>query len=288
MARALPEVRAASVRPRLDHLRRLTDDTGIIQHALGPVPDRRTGYTTDDNARALSVAIRAARAGYLGARQLARVYLAFLLQAQQPDGGFHNFFSYDRRPLPERRSDDCQGRALRALVDAALFWNGSGPGWTARELLVRALPAVRQMRSPRGLAHAALAWAAWLEGLEEQAPEPSSPPVPDALGEAPVARLMEEAAEALLRMYRRCSGPGWYWFEDLLSYENAVLPCALLRAGRVAGRPEWVACGLEALEFLCEVTFPGACSARWATGGGSRGEAGAPSTTSSPSRRRLP
>lgn len=253
MASAPLEVQASAVRPRLDHLRRLTDDTGIIQHALGPVPDRRTGYTTDDNARALSVAVRAARAGYPGARRLARIYLAFLLQAQQPDGSFHNFFAYDRRPLPEHRSDDCQGRALRALVDAAQFWNGSGPGWTAREVLARALPAARQIRSPRGLAHAALAWAAWLEGQEG---EPAAP-APEVLGETPVTRMLEEAAEALLRLYRRCAGPGWYWFEDILVYENAVLPCALLRAGRVLGRPEWMACGLEALEFLCEVTFRG-------------------------------
>lgn len=235
-------------RPRFDHLRRLTDDTGVIQHALGPVPDRRTGYTTDDNARALSVVLRAARSGLPAELDLAERYLAFLVYAQEDDGGFHNFFAYDRRPLPEEPSEDCHGRALRALVDAVEYWRGQGPDATAARLLERALPRCRRLAAPRGLAHVALACAQAVERW----PKDDAP-----LPRAALAELLEACAGALAERYRAVRGPGWFWFEEVMTYENAVLPQALICAGRVLGRRACLEDGLEALRFLCAATFPG-------------------------------
>lgn len=237
--------------PRFAHLRRLTDETGVVQHALGPLPDRRTGYTTDDNARALTAVLRSARLAPADGLDLAERYLAFLAYAQEPDGGFHNSFSYGRRPLGEARSEDCQGRALQALVEAAWFWREEPLGSAASLLLERALAVARGLRRPRGLAQAALAWVRWLDRAAEAGEaEPGAAP-----GRRAVEELLARAAGRLMRHYRRRRLAEWRWFEDVLTYENAVLPHALIAAGRALGRAEWVAAGLEALEFLAELTF---------------------------------
>ena len=144
-ASSLPEL-------RLDHLLRLTDDTGIIQHATFSVPARESGYCVDDNARALMVALHAeALSGSADTKRLVSTYLAFLHAAQTPEGRFRNFMTYGRAFTgadgPE--SDDCTGRALWALGTTAqpLARRGTAP---ARAADVRARPAPRDRpRSPR-------------------------------------------------------------------------------------------------------------------------------------------
>ncbi len=108
---------AKAVRPPLDHLLALSDDTGIIQHAIFDVPNRATGYCTDDVSRAFIVALQRLRAEPTNAtlKKLAGIYLAFLLDAQMADGWFHNFMSYDRDWLDERGTQDSFGRTLWAL-----------------------------------------------------------------------------------------------------------------------------------------------------------------------------
>jgi len=236
-------------RPRLEHLARLTDDTGVIQHALGALPLRSTGYTTDDNARALRVALQAAAAGDAQGAVLAQTCLAFLAYAQRSDGWFHNFFDYDRRPLPETPSEDCQARSLWALAEAARAWAGCDLGWAAMELFHRGLPACHRFRFARGWAGAAIAAAAWLIGeVDDDPPE-------GGLSTGEVARILEEAADRLVAAWHRTRTPGWAWFEDVLTYDNALLPYALLRAARATGDRRHRQVGLDALAFLVEATF---------------------------------
>jgi len=236
----------------LDHLKRLTDDTGVIQHALVPIPNRKTGYTTDDNARALYVAVQAARTPATRRRNAWRKYLAFLLYAQEPDGWFHNFFSYDRRPMPETPSEDCQGRSLWALAEAARYWEGRGHGRVAAQMFAAGLDAASRLQSPRGLAGLIIACTSWLEGSGAHRE------ATDDLGITPRAEsLLEQAASRLAAAFKRNSGPGWYWCEDIVTYDNAMLPYALLRAAGHGGDPRWKATGLEALAFLSDATFPG-------------------------------
>lgn len=236
----------------LDHLKRLTDDTGVIQHALGAIPNRKTGYTTDDNARALYVAVQAARGGDPSAERLAETYLAFLLYAQEPDGWFHNFFSYDRRPMPETPSEDCQGRSLWALAEAARYWEGRGHGRVAAQMFSAGLEAASRLQSPRGLAGLIIACTSWLE-----APGPHREATGD-LDITPRAEgLLEQAASRLAAAFAKGSGPGWYWCEDIVTYDNAMLPYALLRAAGFTAEHRWQATGLEALAFLSDATFPG-------------------------------
>ena len=246
---AVQQAELALPRPRLQHLARLTDDTGVIQHALGSLPLRSTGYTADDNARALLVALQAASAGDPQGRALAQTYLEFLAYAQRPDGWFHNFFDYDRRPLPEEPSEDCQARCLWALAEAARAWSGSDLGWAAAKLFGRALPACARFRFPRGWAGAAVATASWL-GVDGDDAAPEGGPAA-----AEVEAVLVDMADRLLAAWQRTRGAGWCWFEDMLTYDNALLPFALLRAYRVTGKPRYREAGLDTLTFLAEATF---------------------------------
>src|SRR6476660_8002677 len=120
---------------RLDHLLRMTDDTGIIQHATYSVPARRTGYCVDDNARALIVAVHADRLqGTATTRRLVTTYLSYLHSSQEPDGSFRNFMSYARVLESEPPSDDSVGRAIWALGVTASLAEDGGCRVLAREM----------------------------------------------------------------------------------------------------------------------------------------------------------
>ncbi len=102
----------------LNHLDRMSDSTGLIQHAIYSVPRRESGYTTDDNARALRLCARLWQQ-QPSDRMLGRVttYLSFLEHARCPIRGFHNFLSYQRDWLDAAGTGDSQGQAVRALAE---------------------------------------------------------------------------------------------------------------------------------------------------------------------------
>jgi hypothetical protein len=201
----------------LDHLDRMTDSTGLIQHAIYGVPRRESGYTTDDNARALRLCARL-WGQCPDDRMLARVtcYLSFLEHARCQVRGFHNFLSYQRDWLDAAGTGDCQGQAVLALAEVLGSPLPDGYRWLARELLHAVLPALAELRSLRAQAYVIQAWAhLWRAGATDIDPLES------------VARL---AADRLVECYYRSQRPGWPWFESRLTYANAVLPHALFNA----------------------------------------------------------
>ncbi len=201
----------------LTHLDRMTDSTGLIQHAIYSLPRRESGYTTDDNARALRLCAR------LWSEQadeplLSRVscYLSFLEHARCSSRGFHNFLSYQRDWLDTGGTGDCQGQAVLALAEVLCCDLPAGFRGLARELIQSVLPALGQLRSLRAQAYVIQAWAM----LERAGVEP--------IGSlAHVARL---AADRLVECYQRSQRSDWYWFESRMTYANAVLPHALFDA----------------------------------------------------------
>src|SRR5256885_3017322 len=144
----------------LDHLDRLTDSTGLIQHAIYSIPRRESGYTTDDNARALRLCTRL-WSEQQDERMLARVtcYLSFIEHARCPVRGFHNFLSYQRDWLDAAGTGDCQGQAVLALSEVLGSSLPSGYRDLARELLDDTLPALAELRSLRAQAYVIQAWA---------------------------------------------------------------------------------------------------------------------------------
>lgn len=226
---------------RLDHLRRMTDDTGIIQHATYSVPLRHSGYCVDDNARALIVALHAERLqSSPETGGLVTTYLSYLQHAQRADGTFENFMRYDRTTLEsEECSDDCLGRALWALGATIRLSTDHGCQLLARDMFMRALPAAAAV-GPRGTALALLGVTNRLRA------EPES-------GELRAA--LNALTGRLLAHYREHASADWHWFEATVTYDNASLPLALFESYQLSRDDATLRVAREALEFLEETCF---------------------------------
>lgn len=220
----------------LRHLRLLTDDTGIIQHGYYSVPNRHTGYTTDDNARALIVADMHHRQFEDEASvRLAARYLSFLHYAQREDGTFHNFLGYDRQWLDERGSEDAFGRAFWALGYTWAAKPNPGMRQASEEMLTRALPHLRRLRSIRARAYTLL-------GIEHV--------VLSGQTAAPYSESGLWLADSLVSAFEGHRKDDWQWFEDGLYYDNGKLPQALFAAYRAFGEERYRDVGEATLDFL--------------------------------------
>lgn len=232
-ASSLPEL-------RLDHLVRLTDDTGVIQHALYSVPARNTGYCVDDNARALIVALRSDRASSdPKARDLVTTYLSYLQCSQSDAGNFRNLMRYDRTLESGLGSQDCLGRAIWALGATVELAADDGCRQLAKEMLDRALPRAIDL-GPRGSAGTMLGMASLLTA------EPAHAAARDGIG---------VLADDLVARYEHQAADEWRWFEPSLTYDNAILPLALFKAFGVTGSRASLRVARESLEFLEKVCF---------------------------------
>jgi hypothetical protein len=201
----------------LAHLDRMTDSTGLIQHAIYSLPRRESGYTTDDNARALRLCARL-WGEYPDDRMLARVscYLSFLEHARCQVRGFHNFLSYQRDWLDAAGTGDCQGQTVLALAEVLGSRLPEGYRSLARELIAGVLPTLAELRSLRAQAYVIQAWAhLWRAGVSDHEMLEG------------VARL---AADRLVECHHRSERPDWPWFESRMTYANGVLPHALFDA----------------------------------------------------------
>lgn len=226
----------------LDHLLRMTDDTGLIQHAVYSVPARSTGYCVDDNARALIVAVDADRIqGGADTRALVTRYLSYLHVSQRPDGTFRNFMSYERILDSAPASDDCIGRAIWALGVTSTLAANEGCRLLARDMLARALPHSTEL-GPRGTAQAVLGLVSRLAAGQ---------------GTAEERRILDGLVVKLRDAYRANTSDNWRWFESSLTYDNAILPFALFAAYSVTGDRTTLHEARESLEFLEEVCFDG-------------------------------
>jgi glycosyltransferase involved in cell wall biosynthesis len=232
---------------KLDHLQRMTDHTGIVEHAVFTVPNYPEGYSTDDNARALIVAILLEELGSsipAGSLDLAARYLAFLWLAFDPiTKRFRNCLSYERQWQEPEGSEDSHGRALWGLGTVLGRSKDAGLRGAAGRLFELAIPAAVEFKSPRACAFALLGLHEYLD---------SFPGDRTALGAA------DELANRLLNSYRAVHSTGWNWFEYGLAYSNARLPQALIRAGMRGDNDEMISAGLEALDWLgtiqrCEI-----------------------------------
>ncbi len=226
---------------KLDHLFRLSDSTGIFQHASFTVPNFSEGYCTDDNARALALALMLQKLG-LGSRKLAiqaATYAAFLNHAfDRQRGRFRNFMSFERRWLEDAGSEDCQGHALWALgLCVAQAGQGSFQ-LLAAQLFEQALPVAAEFASPR-------AWACTLIGIDEYLRRFS--------GDRRTNQIRENLTTRLMQSYGDTATPDWQWFEEVVSYANAKLPHALILSGRRLGNAAMLETGLMSLRWLVSV-----------------------------------
>ena len=224
---------------KLDHLHHLTDDTGILQHAIFTIPNYQEGYATDDNARALMVSVLLDELGNTEATELATRYLAFTWYAFNTETRrFRNFMDYQRHWLEASGSDDSYGRALWAL--GVILGRSNMPTLQnmAGRLFQQSLLAMLETTSPR-------AWAFTLIGIHEY--------LRRFTGDRRASQVQEELAGRLLSHYKDNRADGWNWFENRLTYCNAALPHAMLVCGQSLSNPAMTEAGLESLTWLAEL-----------------------------------
>ncbi|MEN6349411.1 MAG: glycosyltransferase [Syntrophomonas sp.] len=219
------------------HIFRMTDDTGILQHTRFSIPNLDLGYTTDDNARALIMAVMLhehhPHTEYLS---LVYRYLAFVLHAQGENGGFRNFMTYNREFTEEEGSEDCFGRCLWALG-----YTQASPGLpggikrACSAAVKQALPRIPTITSLRGIANTIIGL-----GL---------------IGGSAAHHFMPALAQSLQNRFEQYAQEEWLWFENELTYDNSVLPWSLFVAYRHLGKEKLLQTAQTSLNFLDQITF---------------------------------
>ena len=244
---ALPNIfapKATDTLPILNpsHLLSMTDDTGMLQHAIFSLPNNLKGYTTDDNARALVVTTLLNRSALPPSHEytaLSHRYLAFLWFAfDEKAGRFRNFLSYDREWQEEVGSEDSHGRALWALGTVLGHSEDAGLRGAAGRLFEAAVPATLSFSSPRAWAFSVLGMQAYLDWFP---------------GDRLIQSTRNLLANRLLDIYERSHSETWHWFEKSLSYSNARLSQALLIAGWRSENQRMIEVGCESLHWLMSV-----------------------------------
>jgi len=226
----------------LDHLRRMTDETGMLQHAIFTVPNYSEGYCTDDNARALGLTVLLEELGETSNNDvhlLAPRYLAFLWHAfNAKTGRFRNFMGYDRRWLETIGSADSHGRALQNLGLVIGRSEQDDLRGVAIRLFEEALPGALDLDSPR-------AWSFTLIGLHEYLSRYG--------GDRRAQQVLATLAEQLFDCFQKVQTEKWPWYEESLTYSNAILPHALLVSGHRLERVDMVESALTSLRWLIEL-----------------------------------
>lgn len=226
----------------LQHLRVLTDDTGILQHSRYNIPDRSHGYCVDDNARALmlSVMLQNDVQAIDELNRLTSIYLSFTDYAFNPSNGkFRNFMSYERKWLEEEGSEDSAGRTMWALGYTAAYTRVSNFYYHSNSLFNRGLESSDYIAHPRALAYLIL-------GLVHHA---------EVHGEAPVIRILESKAQQLSSFFDQTIHNDWLWFDPVVTYANSRIPQALMAAGMFLKKPGMISRGLKILDWLIEKQF---------------------------------
>ncbi|HLF35275.1 MAG TPA: glycosyltransferase family 4 protein [Cyclobacteriaceae bacterium] len=224
---------------KLDHLHHLTDETGILQHAIFTIPNYREGYTTDDNARALMVSIFLEESGHKEGTELATRYLAFTWYAFNAETRrFRNFMDYQRNWLEESGSDDSHGRALWAL--GMVLGRSVSPTLhnMAARIFQQSLMGILETTSPR-------AWAFALFGIHEY--------LRPFAGDRRAGQVRDDLAARLMNLYKENRKVDWLWFENQLTYCNPALSHAMLLCGQSSANSAMTETGLESLNWLANI-----------------------------------
>lgn len=221
----------------IDYVFTLTDDVGIFQHSIYGIPDLAKGYTTDDNSRALILAVMLLESfketKYLN---LVSKYLAFILYAQNDNGKFKNFMNYKREFMETEGSEDCFGRCLWALgrTISSPFIPGNIVR-TCQHMLNKALENWSELESPRAKAYS-IVGLSFLKQTEE------------------IISLVDTLSMSLVTQYAQYKDGDWHWFEDSMTYGNAFFPWSLLKAYKVLKKDILMETARESMEFLEGIT----------------------------------
>lgn len=225
----------------LAHIKRLTDDTGIVQHAKYGIPNLKEGYCLDDNARALLMTAMAHHKNRSeDALRLMPIYLSFVNYMQNEDGSFRNFLSFNRNYLDKVGSEDCFGRTMWTLGFLIGKFPKDSYHHLALDIFNKSLRYARNLKHIRGIANTIIGLAHYLRRFPE---------------DANVKDIMYELTYKLTGAYKKAKSENWKWFENILTYDNAIMPLSLLYASEVFISEEITNIALESTTFLESVTM---------------------------------
>jgi len=225
----------------LAHIRRMTDWTGIIQHAKYGIPNLKEGYCLDDNARALLMVLMAYRQKKDPlALELLPIYLSYIHYMQNKDGTFRNFLSFKRDYLDEVGSEDSFGRAVWAL--GYLLGNSPNDAYyqSGRMIFFEAFPNFEKLQSLRGIANTIIGICYYL--MTNRSDES-------------MIEVLRKLTYKLIDQYDAESSPEWKWFEPILCYDNGILPLSLFYAYEFIHEEKVLNTALETMNFLISVNL---------------------------------
>ncbi|WP_316747188.1 glycosyltransferase family 4 protein [Pedobacter gandavensis] len=225
----------------LAHVQRLTDDTGIVQHAKYGIPNLKEGYCLDDNSRALILAILAYQQNKSkAALELLPIYLSFIQYMQCDDGNFRNFLSFKREYLDEVGSEDSFGRTVWAL--GYLISNAPNNSYRefGKDLFLKSAAHFSKLTHLRGIANTVVGLGKYLEAHPY---------------DGHIKEQMNLLIVPLKAAYNLNRSDNWHWFEDKMTYDNGILPLALLCHYEVSKDEESLTMALESMQFLSRHTM---------------------------------
>ena len=229
-------------KPSLEHLKRLTDDTGLLQHAKYIIPDHRNGYCTDDNARALIVVAKYLKRYHdQQAKKLLDIYLAFLYHALKPDKTVYNFLDYSRKWRVSESQHDALGRTVWAFGSIIAAPPNQDYNPVIKEFLYDTAKHIPSM-PPRSIAYSILGMSECLNKFPN---------------DRQTIELLTDAAELLVKNYNKYSSSNWDWLEDILSYANAIVPAAMFAAAKILNNRTYFNIAEKTCAFLLKNTFNG-------------------------------
>ncbi|MFC2170274.1 glycosyltransferase, partial [Acidobacteriota bacterium] len=225
----------------LDHIHRLTDDTGILQHAKYIIPNFKEGYCLDDNARALLMLLMVFRQRKSEeAIKLISTYLSFINLMQNDDGTFKNYLSFNRDFIDQIGSEDSFGRTIWALAYLVKYPPNKPFFEIALEILTKSFSNFNRLKFIRGLANSIIGLCHFLKIFPDN---------------KEMKNILQEMTYKIMKSYQKHKTDDWHWFEPVLAYDNGIIPLSLLYASEEIGDENILKVAYESIEFLEKVTL---------------------------------
>ncbi|HMR19492.1 MAG TPA: hypothetical protein PKA53_09355 [Sphingobacterium sp.] len=225
----------------LTHIKRLSNLVGIAQHAKYTIPDYHHGYCLDDNARALILASTAYEVSPSpDTKKLTSTYLAYIYYMQLESGIFRNFLSFDNQFLDDEGTEDSYGRTVWALGHFLRITTQGEFTLLAKEIFLRALPHALKLRSVRAVAYSLIGLIYYLQKYPDDSDSRNH---------------VKSLVDFLVNEYQQSLSPDWYWYEKVISYDNAILPLSMLRAAQILQDELIYEIGMQSAQFLDNIIF---------------------------------
>lgn len=225
----------------LDHIKRLTDDTGIVQHAVYGIPNLKEGYCLDDVSRALIMALMSYRQNRnKDAHELLPIYLSFIHYMQTKSGFFRNFLSFERTFLDSNGSEDSFGRTIWALGYTIRYSPNHSYYQFAKNIFFKSIANFDNLEHLRGIANSLIGISYYLRTNPE---------------DMELRSKLNNLTNAMLNSYNKHKDENWHWFEEVISYDNGILPLALFHSAEITGDSTVLSVAKESTAFLISLTL---------------------------------